>query len=568
MKSGYFKSFDQGELLYRVWNYQKGQKALVVLHRGHEHSERLQEMASDPQFAGYSIFAFDLRGHGHTKVPVSPVFMDNVRDLDSFVSYIHAEYAVDTKDVFVIANSIAGIIVSAWVHDFAPPIAGMALLAPAFEIKLYVPLANQIIALGTKLKKDLVIQSYVKAKVLTHDIEQQQAYDADPLISKSINGALLVDLLKAGERIVEDAAAIDIPVIVLSAEKDYVVKNSVQKQFFVSIASKLKTFITLRNFYHGILFESNRQKVYAYLKDFITKAYARQKPEQGLEPDEFSVKEYEKLYHKVIPAAEKLNYALQKWTLGKIGSLSHGMNLGLQFGFDSGISLDYVYRNEPKGRMGLGKIIDKGYLEAIGWKGIRIRKQHLLRLLEENIAQVKSTGRPVKILDIAGGTGNYLFDIKEKYPEVEIVINEFLLPNIAVGEKIIKKKGLLGIRFTNYDCFDPETYNKLNFVPNIVVISGIFELFGNNEMASRAVRGATSICEENSHLVYTGQPWHPQLKMIAYVLNSHQKKDWVMRRRSQKELDRIMAYNRVIKERMLIDDYGIFTVSSGAVKAE
>ncbi|MDF2478160.1 MAG: methyltransferase, partial [Sphingobacterium sp.] len=33
MKSGYFKSFDQGELLYRVWNYQKGQKALVVLHR-------------------------------------------------------------------------------------------------------------------------------------------------------------------------------------------------------------------------------------------------------------------------------------------------------------------------------------------------------------------------------------------------------------------------------------------------------------------------------------------------------------------------------------------------------
>jgi len=27
-----------------------------------------------------------------------------------------------------------------------------------------------------------------------------------------------------------------------------------------------------------------------------------------------------------------------------------------------------------------------------------------------------------------------------------------------------------------------------------------------------------------------------------------------------------MAYNGVIKERMLIDDYGIFTVSSGAVK--
>jgi len=566
MKSGYFKSFDQGELLYRVWNYQAGQRALIVLHRGHEHSERLQEMATDPHFADHSIFAFDLRGHGYTKEPVSPIFMDYVRDLDSFVHYIGREYLVDSKDIFVIANSIAGVVVSAWVHDFAPKVAGIALLAPAFEIKLYVPLANQMIALGTKLKKDLIIQSYVKSKVLTHDIDQQKAYDADPLISKSINGALLVDLLKAGERIVEDAAAIDIPVIVLSAEKDYVVKNSVQKKFFVAIASKLKTFITLRNFYHGILFETNRQKVYHYLRNFIDKAYARQSPELTLEPDDFSVKEYEQLYHKLLPAGEKLNYAVQKWALNKIGSLSKGMNLGLQFGFDSGISLDYVYRNESQGKNRFGRMLDRGYLEAIGWKGIRIRKQHLLQLLEEDIAKVKAAGKSVKILDIAGGTGNYLFDIKKKYPEAEIVINEFLLSNIEVGERIIRRNGLQGIRFTNYDCFDPATYSKLEFEPNIVIISGIFELFGDNEMASRAVKGVTSICEASSHLVYTGQPWHPQLKMIAYVLNSHQKKDWVMRRRSQKELDRLMAYNGVVKERMLIDDFGIFTVSSGAVK--
>jgi hypothetical protein len=53
--------------------------------------------------------------------------------------------------------------------------------------------------------------------------------------------------------------------------------------------------------------------------------------------------------------------------------------------------------------------------------------------------------------------------------------------------------------------------------------------------------------------------------MIAYVLNNHQNKDWIMRRRSQKELDRIMAFNSVLKENMLIDDYGIFTVSSGKI---
>ncbi|TWP23233.1 hypothetical protein ETU10_07720 [Apibacter muscae] len=43
--------------------------------------------------------------------------------------------------------------------------------------------------------------------------------------------------------------------------------------------------------------------------------------------------------------------------------------------------------------------------------------------------------------------------------------------------------------------------------------------------------------------------------MIAYVLNSHQDKDWVMRRRSQKELDKIFEYNQVHKQNMLIDDF-------------
>jgi len=566
MNTGYFKSFDGSDIFYREWNFRPNQKTLIIIHRGHEHSERLHEIATDAQFEGYNIFAYDLRGHGYTKEPVSPIFMDNVRDLDMFSKYLHHQYQIYEQDIFVIANSIAGVIVTSWVHDFAPAIAGMALLAPAFEIKLYVPFANEFIGFTTKLKKDLVIQSYVKSKVLTHDKAQQEAYDQDPLISKSINGRLLVDLQSAGKRLVEDAAAINIPTLILSAEKDYVVKNSVQKKFYVNLESQIKEFRTLTNFFHGILFESGRHEVYQYIKTFVVKSFELEPNELSLAPDLFSVKEYENLYYKVMPTMEKLNFAFQKWSLGKIGTLSEGMALGLKYGFDSGISLDYVYHNQAKGKFGIGKVIDKGYLEAIGWRGIRIRKQHLLTLLEKNIQDIQSSGRKVKILDIAGGTGNYLFDIKERYPDVEIVINEFVESNISLGEKIIDQKGYSHIRFTNFDCFDPKTYQLINFEPNITIISGIFELFGDNQLTNKAVQGIVSISEENSHIVYTGQPWHPQLKMIAFVLNSHQKKDWVMRRRSQKELDRIMAFNHIKKEDMLIDDYGIFTVSSGKVK--
>ena len=71
--------------------------------------------------------------------------------------------------------------VAAWVHDYAPRIRAMVLAAPALEIKLYVPLAIPGLRLLLKLRKDrkTFIKSYVKAKMLTHDLEQARRYDED-----------------------------------------------------------------------------------------------------------------------------------------------------------------------------------------------------------------------------------------------------------------------------------------------------------------------------------------------------------------------------------------------------
>ncbi|QXP53027.1 bifunctional alpha/beta hydrolase/class I SAM-dependent methyltransferase [Cellulophaga sp. HaHa_2_1] len=562
MSNGHFNSFDGSEIFYRKWNFKPSQKSVIIIHRGHEHSERLNDIATSSQFSEYNIFAFDLRGHGHTKTETSSVFMDYVRDLDAFAHYLKSAYTIASRDIFVIANSIGGVIASAWVHDYAPNIAGMALLAPAFRINLIVPLANEMITLGTKLKKDLIIKSYVKSTMLTHDVAQQKAYDTDSLITRSIDAKLLIDLADAGKRLVEDAAAIDTPTLILSAEKDKVVFNKDQKIFFDKLDTNLKQLEVLPDFFHGILFETEKELVYDKMKAFAVQSYNHPQKKLNLEADQFSMVEHKSLQNK---EGNNLNFKFQKWSLSKIGKISNGMAIGLEHGFDSGASLDYVYHNRPQGKLGFGTMMDKNYLEAIGWRGIRIRKQHLLQLLEKNIEHLIKAGRSIKILDVAGGTGNYLFDIKDRYPEAEIVINEFVKENIEIGQKVIEAKGYKNVRFTDFDCFDPETYTKINFEPTIIIVSGILELFGDNEMASKALAGIQSVAEKNANVVYTGQPWHPQLKMIAYVLNSHQKKNWVMRRRSQKELDRLMAYNGIYKETMLIDDFGIFTVSSAKV---
>ena len=561
MENLFFNTFDGNKIFYRVWNFEKNKKTLIIIHRGHEHSERLNELAQDEKFLKYNIFAYDLRGHGYTETKTSPNAMDYVRDLASFVNHIKDKYQIKEEDIFIVANSIGGVILSAYVHDFAPNIAGIALLAPAFEIKLYIPFAKQLVTLLTKIKKDAKVMSYVKAKVLTHDVEEQNKYNNDKLINKEINAKLLIDLANMGKRLVEDSMAIELPTIIFSAEKDYVVKNSAQKKFFLNLSSKKREFIELENFYHGIIFEKERQKVYKMLDDFIQDVFKNQNTKLDVSPREFSRKEYERIALEEYPLSEKIFYSIQKFSMRTFGFLSKGMSLGLKYGFDSGISLDYIYKNQANGKLLLGKFIDRFYLNQIGWAGVRERKKNLLTLIEEKINNLDEEN--VKILDVAGGTGNYLFDIKEKYSKVQILINEFKKSNIEVGEEVIKKNNWKNISFVNYDCFDRETYKKIDYTPNIVIISGVFELFEDNNMLENTISGVAEILEKNGAVIYTGQPWHPQLKQIALVLNSHKGNDksWLMRRRSEKELDGLFEKYNLNKEKMLIDNNGIFTVS-------
>lgn len=561
MENLFFDTFDGNKIFYRKWNFEKDKKTLIIIHRGHEHSERLNILTQDEKFLKYNIFAYDLRGHGYTKIKSSPNSMDYVRDLDSFVKHIKSEYQIKEEDIFIIANSIGGVILSAYVHDFAPNIAGIALLAPAFEIKLYIPFAKQLVTLLTKIKKDAKVMSYVKAKVLTHDIEEQNIYNSDKLINKEINAKLLIDLADMGKRLVEDSMAIELPTIIFSAEKDYVVKNSAQKKFFLNLSSKKRKFIELENFYHGIIFEKERQKVYKILDDFIQDVFKNQNTTLDVSPREFSRKEYERIALKEYPLTEKIFYSVQKFSMRTFGFLSKGISLGLKYGFDSGISLDYIYKNQTNGKLLIGKFIDRFYLNQIGWRGVRERKKNLLSLIEEKITSLGE--KNVKILDVAGGTGNYLFDIKEKYPKIKILINEFKKSNIEVGEEVIKKNNWENISFINYDCFDKETYKKINYTPNIVIISGVFELFEDNKILENTISGVAKILDKNGAVIYTGQPWHPQLKQIALVLNSHKGhgKSWLMRRRSEKELDSLFENYNLKKEKMLIDNNGIFTVS-------
>ena len=94
------------------------------------------------------------------------------------------------------------------------------------------------------------------------------------------------------------------------------------------------------------------------------------------------------------------------------------------------------------------------------------------------------------------------------------------------------------------------------------MVSGLYELFADNDLVRRSLAGLAAAVPAGGYLVYTGQPWHPQLALIARALTSHrQGQAWIMRRRTQAEMDQLVAAAGFRKLEQRIDEWGIFTVS-------
>ncbi len=567
-----FITHDDVEIFYRYWPAISRERrgAVVLFHRGHEHSARMAHLVDELDLPDFDFFAWDARGHGKSPGPrgFSPSFSSSVRDVQTFVSHIREQYGIAEEDLAVIAQSVGAVLITTWAHDYAPRIRCQVLASPAFKVKLYVPLARPGLRLMQRLWGNFFVNSYVKAKFLTHDPERQTSYDNDPLISRPISVNILLELYRASERVVADAEAITIPTQLLISADDWVVHQGPQDEFFDRLGATIKEKHVLEGFYHDTLGELNRSQATDKVRRFILERFAQPLQRPDLNDADQQGHTFEETSALARPLSS-LSPRGMYWALARLnmklgGVLSEGVRLGHATGFDSGCTLDYIYRNEATGLGFLGRLIDRSYLNAIGWRGIRQRKLHIEELLQVAMNAVLGGGKEVKIMDIAAGHGRYVLEALGQcsHRPASVLLRDYRDTNLQHGCKLISENGFQDVvRFELGDAFDQESLATVAPKPTIGIVSGLYELFPENDLVRRSLAGLAAAIEPGGYLVYTGQPWHPQLEFIARALSSHRGGAWVMRRRTQAEIDQLVAQAGFEKIQQRIDAWGIFTVS-------
>ena len=257
-----------------------------------------------------------------------------------------------------------------------------------------------------------------------------------------------------------------------------------------------------------------------------------------------SLSTYEKLL-RPLPAwnPKAWYYGLLSMSLKTAGKLSNGVQIGFQYGFDSGVMLEYVYANQPSGITPLGTLIDWFYLNSQGWRGIRQRSKLLKSTLREVLQSYQQQNIPCSLLDVACGGGRYDLEVLQEFQDKKFAatLRDYKLENVTKACQLAMDLGVTA-QIEQADAFNDESLERVQPRPNVIVVSGLHEILPDDDLIEHHFKQLYQIMEAPGTLIFTIQPNHPQLELIARTLPTHTGRLWVMRLRSW-ELTRKWAAN-------------------------
>jgi hypothetical protein len=210
--------------------------------------------------------------------------------------------------------------------------------------------------------------------------------------------------------------------------------------------------------------------------------------------------------------------------------LSDGIAIGYARGFDSGEMLDYVYEDRARGRLVIGRLIDRIYLGSVGWRGIRNRRSLLKSRVRAAIYRNRSLGRTTNVVDMASGPARYLLETLRETGErdVTVLCKDMDESGLARGRELARAFGVQNVCYDRGDAFSEESIANLNLKPDVIVVSGLYELFLDHAMILRSLRALRRAAAPGATLLVTTQVSHPQLDLIANVLPNREGVPWIM----------------------------------------
>jgi hypothetical protein len=144
---------------------------------------------------------------------------------------------------------------------------------------------------------------------------------------------------------------------------------------------------------------------------------------------------------------------------------------------------------------------------------------------------------------------------------ISVTLRDYKQENVDAARALAQEFELENVTVERGDAFDHDSVAAIAPHATIGIVSGLYELFPRNKPVLNSLRGLAGAIEPSGYLIYTNQPWHPQVEFIARVLRNREGEPWIMRRRTTAEIDELVSMAGFRKMAMEVDQWGMFTVS-------
>ena len=266
------KTADGLDLQVRRWQDASAPRAwtFVVVHGLGEHSGRYQRFAEWFTQRGATVYAMDLRGHGHSGGPRghTPSMNALIDDLDRVVQHAREE---SRGPVVLVAHSFVGLIGIAYAMRHGDRLDRAVFSAPALKVKAHVPAWKR--AVGRVLPRvapRASLSNEVDPNILSHDPAVGPAYTSDPLVHNRITAGLYGETFAQGESIIARAADLRVPFLLLHGARDQLIDPGGSQRFFARATAPERAYCLYPGMYHEIFNEVDKEMVFQDIESWLT----------------------------------------------------------------------------------------------------------------------------------------------------------------------------------------------------------------------------------------------------------------------------------------------------------
>lgn len=244
---------------------------IVLMHGLGEHCGRYAHIAEFFNQQGWSVRAYDHRGHGRSGGPRGDVPAEETLLADAEVviaDFMRSQAGCWSGPPLLFGHSMGGLFAARFACSAGLPLRGLILSSPLLALKL--TWFQSILAhIMRRIAPGFAVSNGLKVEYLSHDLALVEAYRVDPYGQGKISARLLQAILAAIVQVHSHAATLQLPILMVVAGDDRLVDASGSDALYTRLDPARAVLHCYPQLYHEILNEIDKASVFEDIRVWL-----------------------------------------------------------------------------------------------------------------------------------------------------------------------------------------------------------------------------------------------------------------------------------------------------------